>query len=883
NIELTPGPQGEQGLQGEKGEQGEVGPQGPQGEKGDTGETGPQGPQGEVGPQGPQGEVGPQGPQGEVGPQGPQGEKGDAADLPAGILTEENFVAGDNVTFTKIPPAGGIDEHTVACWHFEGTLLDEVNGVAANTNSALLKTDYAKFGTGSMQGGPTLTDIAYTSGEPFSFDFWCMATLPGASNMGAYSVQVSYPSSNITWLYITARATSAVKVGLFTVTGEETDFVMPKSEWVHLYGHYNPKGNLHEVFANGKRIFSKQDDRIFNISKFQISLSNTGRSDEVRVSKCVRWTEDFTPPTEPYQLASGPSKTAVNAIIPTKVSDLENDKEYLTEVPVTSVNGQTGDVLVPVPTKTSELENDSGFVTGGVSGGGADIPLLSHTWEDHILNDASRLRADTFSWQSGEMYVSAYNHLMADFEADPQIETETVGNITISFYRAKDKHKIVLADQESKVSDIYRATGVAWYYILDTENKRFKLPRTKFAFTGLRDSVGNYVEAGVPNITGSFKAGVYNNVSGAFTVKQNQGGNGGYEDWNQASVYDFDASLSNKVYGNSDTVQPRATQMYLYFYVGNTVRNQTEVDVGAVTEKLNEINEVAEGKLDKPSLWSSDDIAQLRNSLIKLDYEHIQTGLVTSDAYQEWTAPADGILIGVISYSGAILINGNTYSVHTTDSNWGAGYVPLQLNKGDLVKARFSPTYSKFIPYLNKASENHLLLGLNFFGKFSSLEELQENSSDILNSSFGKGRWALVGDDTKGYTRYYTKPTDNTFMAFVWAAGGIDTYIGAEADYVVEHYNDGKLWYRKYKSGWLEQGGLFEGTFAVAYVYSLLLPFQNTNYTIMGTGMYSTNASAAWVVVTKTETTFKGEAFRGSSGNVSLTKLYWYACGQGAE
>ena len=87
NIELTPGPQGEQGLQGEKGEQGEVGPQGPQGEKGDTGETGPQGPQGEVGPQGPQGEVGPQGPQGEVGPQGPQGEKGDAADLPAGIVT----------------------------------------------------------------------------------------------------------------------------------------------------------------------------------------------------------------------------------------------------------------------------------------------------------------------------------------------------------------------------------------------------------------------------------------------------------------------------------------------------------------------------------------------------------------------------------------------------------------------------------------------------------------------------------------------------------------------------------------------------------------------------------------------------------------------------
>ena len=37
---------------------------------------------------------------------------------------------------------------------------------------------------------------------------------------------------------------------------------------------------------------------------------------------------------------------------------------YVPTIPVTSVNGETGDVTIAVPTKTSELTNDSGFITG---------------------------------------------------------------------------------------------------------------------------------------------------------------------------------------------------------------------------------------------------------------------------------------------------------------------------------------------------------------------------------------------------------------------------------------------------------------------------------------------------------------------------------------
>ena len=54
-----------------------------------------------------------------------------------------------------------------------------------------------------------------------------------------------------------------------------------------------------------------------------------------------------------------------NLNVPTKTSDLTNDSGFITasNIPVTSVNGQTGDVTVNVPTRTSQLVNDSTYQT----------------------------------------------------------------------------------------------------------------------------------------------------------------------------------------------------------------------------------------------------------------------------------------------------------------------------------------------------------------------------------------------------------------------------------------------------------------------------------------------------------------------------------------
>ncbi len=52
--------------------------------------------------------------------------------------------------------------------------------------------------------------------------------------------------------------------------------------------------------------------------------------------------------------------------VPTKVSAFQNDAGYITSAPVSSVNGQTGAVVLSIPTvpsKVSAFQNDAGYLT----------------------------------------------------------------------------------------------------------------------------------------------------------------------------------------------------------------------------------------------------------------------------------------------------------------------------------------------------------------------------------------------------------------------------------------------------------------------------------------------------------------------------------------
>lgn len=188
--------------------------------------------------------------------------------------------------------------------------------------------------------------------------------------------------------------------------------------------------------------------------------------------------------------------------------------------------------------------------------------------------------------------VSSGTYLSNGSSDTPQLiapDIETVGSHVIAYYKASDDHKIVLPDQETTVANIYSESGISWYFVLDTANTRFKLPRTKYNFVGFRDTVGNYVPESLPDHRHKIadqsgtNGGNYNdnsNYMAAGLATNTQGEKYSY------GVYD------NSTYQNNAPVQQRATQMYLYFYVGNFTETATQQTAGLNSELFN-------GKLDR--------------------------------------------------------------------------------------------------------------------------------------------------------------------------------------------------------------------------------------------------------------------------------------------
>ena len=196
-------------------------------------------------------------------------------------------------------------------------------------------------------------------------------------------------------------------------------------------------------------------------------------------------------------------------------------------------------------------------------------------------------------------YPDFYNKCLEEYTE--ATETETVNGVTVKVH--SNGHKFYDISDKTGIDDFFNTMGLAWFYGIDTENKRIFLPRNNWfeQATGESSEVGQSVEAGLPNIEGYFDtlgAWYSSNLAtgGAFTTSGNSGtsfgltkGNG-----NDARRKSFDASRSSAVYGNSNTVQPNAVKKLLYICVGNTVSDTSWVDVVTQVEGGVKDIEVAE-------------------------------------------------------------------------------------------------------------------------------------------------------------------------------------------------------------------------------------------------------------------------------------------------
>jgi len=325
----------------------------------------------------------------------------------------------------------------------------------------------------------------------------------------------------------------------------------------------------------------------------------------------------------------------------------------------------------------------SGVATNTISNGHT---LFDYKWTDHTISSMEWTRSDTFSWQDGEVYVEAFAHLEADFQNGTD-ESETIGSYTIDYVLAPDGHKIVQPNMETTVANIYAESGVAWYYVLDRVNDRFKLPRTKFGFEGFRDTVGKYIEESIPNhyhiqggVCASSTLGRYGNEdTGTSGVAFDTGSaNSGTYGWKTSTA-------SNSSYKDSAPVQQRATQMYLYFYVGQFSQSATEQTAGLNSELFN-------GKVDLNAANLSTAGKSLISSLGMPSDRYIDLTLGADST--EYTAPANGYVsfsrlqtANGLSYTALLLrVNNSTlFQVEGAGSVPGTGHaVLLPVKKGDI-------------------------------------------------------------------------------------------------------------------------------------------------------------------------------------------------------
>lgn len=289
---------------------------------------------------------------------------------------------------------------------------------------------------------------------------------------------------------------------------------------------------------------------------------------------------------------------------------------------------------------------------------------------------------------------------------------ETIAGTTIRFIRSSvDGHKIVMADQATAVQSIYNATGIAWYYILDEENEQFKVPRTKYNFVGSSgDTAGDYVAPGLPNITGMisminpapndyrsrFTAGSgalrgTGTLSAGRSPSTSETGNG-YPD---ASL---DASWSNSIYGNSTTVQVPATEMQLYFYVGEFSQTAIENTAGLNAELFNEKADIDLSNAVTNASTSA------KTAIIDWGMPDYTSGVAFSNN-TDYTAPKDGFIIasGYSSTSASSKLYLNNTQIGTFVYNTSAflpAIINMPINKGDIIKINFTGalSYANFYP-----------------------------------------------------------------------------------------------------------------------------------------------------------------------------------------
>lgn len=373
------------------------------------------------------------------------------------------------------------------------------------------------------------------------------------------------------------------------------------------------------------------------------------------------------------------------------------------------------------------------------------------------------------------------------------IKKNTNGHI---FYDIADK---------AIIDEIYNTTGTAWYYGVDTANERIFLPRNDnfVQCTENTADVGEFVEAGLPNITGNFTSLSYaadTNASGCFNVSSAGNSHAAGGNASNTFTYTFSAQKNNAIYGNSDTVQPAAVKKLVYMVVGNTEVTSSITDVTEITTSENDTLPLGysfyQGKGTEPSVswlasnsqWNASSVyTTFYNYAVNKIGDEFAAGSVveSSDTYTDYD-----LVINQNDMSFRLpLLNGNENIVDYNNSIILDNAVVLEkeysIPKNGNAKVVISSTASN--QYINVYVNNILVFNKLSVATNNGVHLIVENLKvgDVLkiSSNFGGAKGALILYTAKGNGTLYFKVANAVENLELLDAGEVLESLANKVDY----------------------------------------------------------------------------------------------------
>lgn len=192
----------------------------------------------------------------------------------------------------------------------------------------------------------------------------------------------------------------------------------------------------------------------------------------------------------------------------------------------------------------------------------------------------------------------------------------------------------------------------------ENDTATVRLPRVTGIIEGTIETseLGDLIEAGLPNITGRIGVIGANTESGSGCLYSDGGGaSAATAGAGSTSYFGLDASRSNSIYGNSQTVQPQTVKMLYYIVIASTAKTDIQVDIDEIATDLN-------NKMDT-DLTNMTASQSSKNTIIGWGTPDYTNGITLSASSFPYTAPCAGyiyVLWYCSSYGGAsLLVDGN--------------------------------------------------------------------------------------------------------------------------------------------------------------------------------------------------------------------------------